>query len=323
MKFRTLPHLLACAAFIAAPTFADEPAPAKPTTPAAAELPGLPWHMVNLWWKGPEIMDFQSFSIDVDISEDVLSEKYNLYISTVYGSLNGFNYYGGIQTNCNGWDAANPASKKRLHGGHGFIFSRWSDKPDLTLDFVRPAKGGFVESAGYEGDFVSGRRPYPWKAGKYTFSLVRMDTQIVDGKPFTWVGCFVKEHATGADLFVNALRFPGDTLKQNGLNAAFIEFYSTSKLHGKPDIASLPPLVIRYSNLRFNGAPADFDHVSVNYIRKQMKRADGLGTPISPNLIRTVASPDGKEITCTLGNRILRDDEEPSRTLFKKPATAR
>ncbi|MFD0894754.1 hypothetical protein KBB96_04945 [Luteolibacter ambystomatis] len=190
------------------------------------------------------------------------------------------------------------------------------DSQGLTLADVRATSGGFVEAADYEGNFVSGRHPYPWTSGKYTFSLRRMDTQIVDGKPYTWVGAFVREHATSRDVFVNALRFPGEKLVHNGKNAAFLEFYSTERIYSPPDISTLPPLEIKLSNLRFNGMPADLTKVDAAFIRHDSKRPDGLGAPVSPNLIRVSASEDGREITCRLQNRIFPDSEEPNRTLW-------
>jgi hypothetical protein len=211
-----------------------------------------------------------------------------------------------------------PGDKKRLHGGHGFIFSRWSEQPDLTLEDVRATPGGFVETAGYEGHFASARRPYAWKAGKYTYALRRLDTQQVNGQAYTWVGAFVHEHATGREIFVGALRFAGDKLKHSGANCAFMEFYGTEKISQKPDIATLPPLVVKYSNLRFNGEPADLTKVSARFIRKEEKRPDGLSAPISPNILHVSASADGREITCALQNKIFADSEEPARALWTK-----
>jgi len=317
MKSLVLPALLALS--LVAPAGRAESGTAPAAAPKApAVLPGLPWHMINLRWTCPPVEDFNAFSIDVDISQDMPAETYNLYISTICGHINGTMYYGGIQTDCNGWDAMNPGDRKRLHGGHGFIFSRWSDKPDLSVADVRATPGGFVESAGYEGHFVSGRRPYPWKAGKYTFALRKLDTQRVDGTPFTWVGCFVTEHATGNTVFVNALRFPGDKLKHDGRNTAFLEFYATAKNARKPDIAALPPLVVKYSDVRFNGAPADIGKVTTRFIRKAEKRTDGLSAPVSPDIVRVVASDDGREITCSFVNKPYPAGEEPDRTLFEK-----
>jgi hypothetical protein len=304
---------------------AAETAPTSVAVPSAvekaAELPKVPWHMVNLWWStsGP-IEEFSEFSVDVDISTDMPAETYNLYIAPFGGmTINDESVYGGIQTNCNGWNAMAPGDQKRLHGGHGFIFSRWSEKSDLNLDDVRATPGGFVETAGYEGHFASVRRPYPWKAGKYTYSLRRLDTQMVNGRPYTWVGAFVREHASEREIFVGALRFAGDKLKNNGRNSAFLEFYGTEKTSHAPDIASLPPLVVKYSNLRFNGEPADLTKVTARFIRKDEKRADGLSAPISPNLLHVRASEDGREITCSLQNKVFPDAEEPDRVLWQKP----
>ena len=319
-------HLALCVAVQLAPfvtTAETAPVPAAPSigTEKAAKLPKVPWHMVNLWWKtsGP-IKDFAQFSIDIEISTDMPAETYNIFIAPFGGmTINGELVYGGIQSNCNGWDAMAPDNHKRLHGGHGFIFSRWSRTSGLTLDEVRATPGGFVETAGYEGHFASTRRPYPWKAGKYSYSLRRLDTQMVNGQPFTWVGAFVHEQETGREVFVGALRFPGDKLKNSGVNSAFMEFYGTAKNRKAPEIAKLPPLVVKYSNLRFNGKPADLTKVSAHFIRDEMKRPDGLATPISPNLLHVRISEDGREITCSLQNKVFADAEEPSRTLWVKP----
>jgi hypothetical protein len=294
---------------------------AADTTPAQAvetALPRLPWHMINLWWSSKgEVKDFTEFSVDIDISHDIPAETYNLYISPFSGTINDTLIYGGIQTNVNGWNAMEPKDQKRLHGGPGFIFSRWSKKPDLTLADVRATPGGFVEAAGYEGNFVSGRRPYPWTAGKYTYSLRRMDTEVTDGAARTWIGAFVKEHKSGKEIFVAALRFPGDSLTHAGKNAAFLEFYATETIHKAPAIANLPPLEVKFSNLRFDGAPADLAKVDASFIRQEAARPDGLRSPISPNLIHVTASEDGREITCKLQNKVFPDAEEPNRTLWK------
>jgi hypothetical protein len=316
----TIGSVLLLAPVLAAAETLSTAAPVQTAVESATALPKIPWHMVNLSWNtSGAIEDFSEFSIDVDISADMPAETYNLYIAPFGGmTMNGESIYGGIQTNCNGWDAMVPGDHKRLHGGHGFIFSRWSEKPTLTLDDVRATPGGFVETAGYEGNFASARRPYAWKAGKYTYSLRRLDTQMLNGQPFTWVGAFVYEHASARHIFVGALRFAGSKLKNSGRNVAFIEFYSTEKNSKAPEIAALPPLVVKYSNLRFNGEPADLTKISARFIRKDEKRSDGLSAPISPNILHVSASEDGREITCSLQNKIFPEAEEPDRTLWAK-----
>ena len=315
MKFDRV--LLAALLALSPCIHAEESAPAA-VEEKAPSLPRLPWHMVNLWWstKG-EVKGFSEFSVDIDISHDIPAETYNLYISPFSGTINDHLIYGGIQTNVNGWNAMEPKDQKRLHGGPGFIFSRWSKKPDLTLADVRATPGGFVEAAGYEGNFVSGRRPHAWTAGKYTYSLRRMDTETVEGTPRIWIGAFVKEHKSGKEIFVAALRFPGETLTHGGKNAAFLEFYATEKNHKAPEITKLPPLEVKFSNLRFNGAAAELSKVDASFIREDKTRPDGLRSPVSPNLVRVTASDDGREITCKLQNQIFPDTEEPNRTLWK------
>ncbi|MDR2981359.1 MAG: hypothetical protein LBV12_03830, partial [Puniceicoccales bacterium] len=144
------------------------------TAPKVEKLPNLPWHMVNLWWNfEKETADFQSFSIDFSINQTVDSSKLNLYIAPIgYGKFNEVGFYGGIQTNSGGWPAAKIDEKWRHDIGKGAIFSRWG-KGAMSLDNARAAIDGVYESAGYEGDFVSVRRPFPWTAGKYTYSLFR------------------------------------------------------------------------------------------------------------------------------------------------------
>ena len=44
----------------------------------------------------------------------------------------------------------------------------------------RPSVGGFCQSSGHEGDFVSVRRPYEWKKGKFTYKVVQMDKEEID-----------------------------------------------------------------------------------------------------------------------------------------------
>ena len=105
-------------------------------TPVERPLPNektkLPWHMVNLWWTLPETPDFESLEIDVTVSDDVDPAKLNLYIAPIgLGQLNDTNFYGGIQTNINGW--ANKESRERVHRGKGGIFPRWSSDKTTPL----------------------------------------------------------------------------------------------------------------------------------------------------------------------------------------------
>ena len=151
---------------------------------ASAEEPQyarMPWHLVDLWWDIGQDVPFESYSIDVTISED-LPASTNLYIAPVgLGHLSKTAFYGGIQTQADGNTKSDPKLRKL---GPGFLMSMWGER---SLDAIRPSQGGYCQSSGHEGDFVSVRRPYEWKKGTYTYRVVKMDRETVDGNPSTWV----------------------------------------------------------------------------------------------------------------------------------------
>ncbi|MCE9546762.1 MAG: hypothetical protein K8T25_14880 [Planctomycetia bacterium] len=187
-------------------------------------------------------MPFESYSVDVTVSEDVPAST-NLYISPIgNGRLSGTQFYGGIQTQADG----NTRSDPRLQRiGPGFLMSMWGER---SLDAIRPSQGGFFQSSGHEGNFVSVRRPYAWNKGKYTYRVVKMDKQMVDGKPATWVGAFVYCHEKNENIFVGALRFKGENLVLERKIASFIEIYGSRK-----PVDQIPKLVVTFGNLKVNG----------------------------------------------------------------------
>jgi hypothetical protein len=123
------------------------------------QYPPPPWHLVDLWWDVGQDAPLESYSIDVDISGDVPSTT-NLYVAPIgIGHLSETPFYGGIQTQADGYTKRDQHLRKI---GPGFIFSMWGER---NLDAIRPSVGGFCQSSGHEGDFVSVRRPYDWKKG--------------------------------------------------------------------------------------------------------------------------------------------------------------
>ncbi|MGA2256634.1 MAG: hypothetical protein ABSG53_18450, partial [Thermoguttaceae bacterium] len=40
-----------------------------------SEYPPPPWHLIDVWWDIGQDMTFQSYSVDVDISDDVPATK--------------------------------------------------------------------------------------------------------------------------------------------------------------------------------------------------------------------------------------------------------
>ena len=69
-----------------------------------------PWHLVDIWWDMGEDQPFESYAIDVTISADVPSSV-NLYIAPIgLGQLSGIKFYGGIQTQADGYSKATAIS---------------------------------------------------------------------------------------------------------------------------------------------------------------------------------------------------------------------
>lgn len=269
--------------------------PAQPATAAMGPspdvaLPPRPWHMVNLWW------DFHApaasasathIAIDVTVDRDV-STAHNLYIAPAgLGELGGQRFYGGLQSNINGWPGAQAGA--RVHAGKGAIFSRWAAGPGapVGLDHVRVLRDGLCESAGYEGEFCSVRRPYAWTKGVYTWSVRKGDAEVVRGKPETWWVCEVKDHASGRVTEIGSLRFAGDTFTYWDRHCAFVEVYATSQV---PE-SDIPACHVTFGMPRVNGIEPPLKGARVHYPRES--------GPVSPPCVRTVE--DGRSIRCEVG----------------------
>ena len=159
-----------------------------------------------------------TFSVNRDVPDSV-----NLYIAPMGGqNLNEIMFYGGIQSNVNGWSS--PTEQVRVYRGPGAIFSRWGGEP-VSIDAARPVDGGLCESAGYEGEFVSVRKPIVWKAGTYTWEVRKEEVEEIEGKPHSWFACFLRDHDRNKDHRVGALRFEGDTFTFGGQSTSFVEIY--------------------------------------------------------------------------------------------------
>jgi hypothetical protein len=259
MSFRRLFLMVAGLLVSSCPTFAAEPEPAK-------EYKSTPWHLVDLWWDIGQESSFESYSVDVEISDGVPSTK-NLYIAPVgIAHLSKTPFYGGIQTQSDGCTKRDQHLRKI---GPGFIFSMWGER---SLDAIRPSIGGFCQSSGHEGDFVSVRRPYEWKKGKYTYKVVRMDKEEIDGQPCTWVGVFVYPQEKDENVFVGALRFKGENLVLAGKAASFVEVYGP-----KIPVEEIPKLTVTFGNLTVDGKPATVNGVSAIYPKGVPDYAEAVG----------------------------------------------
>jgi hypothetical protein len=256
----------------------------------------MPWHLVDVWWDIGKDVPFQSYSIDVTISEEILSST-NLYIAPIgLGHLGKTPFYGGIQTQVDGHTKKDPEVRKL---GPGFLFSMWDER---SLDAIRPSLGGFCQSSGHEGDFVSVRRPYEWHKGTYTFKMVRMDREEIDGKPYTWVGVFVYSHEKDENVFVGAVRFKGEDLVLSHKLASFVEVYGR-----RIPVSEIPPVTVTLGNLVVNGKPVVVSSAEAVYpkgvpdyadtIAKDSQMVITIGKPVEGRTKRTarlIPAEDGK-----------------------------
>lgn len=305
---------LALAALLAVPSLrAEEDLCAQPSPEVmAAELgitlPKRPWHLVNFWWDFEKPVEhFTSLEIDVTIDRDVPS-TYNLYVSPCgIAKINGLQFYGGIQTNINGW--VSNENRERVFPGKGAIFSRWSSdlKTPIGLHHVRTAGPDcLVESAGYEGEFASVRRPFKWSKGTYTWSITKGETEMINGQPATWFHCRVKDHAKPDEVFeVGSLRFEGDDFTFWPKHSAFVEVYSTAKIPK----SNIPKVQVTFGWPRLNGQKAALKKTSAYY--------PNVG-PAGPDC--AIAKADGENCVVELGPIFKRDEAQRRHPIELKSA---
>jgi hypothetical protein len=278
------------------------------TVPGANRLPRLPWHLADIWWTfdGPTPR-FESLDLDVTIDRDV-STNVNLYIAPCgLGELSGVRFYGGLQSNCNGWESR--TNSTRVHLGRGGIFSRWG-QGKLSVSQARGADDSRYEAAGYEGDFVSVRRPLVWTQGRYTWSLRACDTETVAGQDYTWVSCFVTAHETGLTRYIGSLRFEGKNLTFWDRHAAFVEVYSTAQIPR----SEIPEVKVTFGYPRVNGQPPKLK--SARVIHPGPGERSG-----SPDCATAVA--EGSDVVVTVGPIFERDPQERRHALDVKEPAAR
>ena len=79
-----------------------------------------------------------------------------------------------------------------------------------------------------------------------------MDKEMVEDKPFTWVGAFVYSHGKDEHVFIGALRFPGENLVLDQKIASFVEVYGRAI-----PVEQIPKVTVTFGNLRVNGQPVD------------------------------------------------------------------
>ena len=265
-------------------------------------LPPLPWHLADVWWEFEKpVESFERLEVEVNIDRDV-PESYNLYVAPVgLAQINGLDFYGGLQTNVNGWNSKK--SRTRVHPGMGGIFSRWSrdKKTPIGLSHVRMVDGGLCESAGYEGQFCSVRRPFKWGKGTYIYSVSK--AKVENDK--TWFDCRVLNKATGKETDVGGLLFEGKTFTFWARHSAFVEVYATSRIPR----SGIPKVNVTFGYPLLNGIKPK--------LRKSWAYHPATGVAGSPACAEVRAVKDKVEVR--VGPIFLRDPKKLSYPLEVSP----
>jgi hypothetical protein len=289
-RTRLLPPFLLAFLSICLGTAAGED---QPPTEEPKYAP-MPWHLVDTWWDIGQETPFESLAVDVTVGDDVPSAV-TLYIAALgLGHLSKTPFYGGIQTQADGYTKRD---QKVRPLGPGFLFSMWGER---SHDAIRPSEGGFCQSSGHEGDFVSVRRAYAWKKGKYTYRLTRMDREMIDGTPHTWIGAFVYAHEKDENVFVGALRFKGEGLVLDRKVANFVEVYGRRR-----PVADIPRVTVTFGPPVVNGVAATKPTAEAVYPKAVPDYADAVakdgslvitvGQPVEGRAKRRVTLIDNKE----------------------------
>ena len=267
----------AAAALIALLSFCAASPAQEPKGRGDRDAP-MPWHLVDLWWDLGDDAPFESYAVEVTINDDVPEDSY-LYVAPVgLGHLDKTAFYGGIQTRSDGHTKRDQNVRPL---GPGFLFSMWGER---KLDAIRPSLGGFCQSSGHEGYFVSARRPYKWRKGTYTYRVVKMDAEEVRGAPATWVGAFVHAYDNDENVFVGALRFPGKDLTLSRKVASFVEVYGP-----RVPAEKIPKVTVSFGTPVVNGKAARLASVEAVYPEKVPDYADAVAR--DGKVVVTVGSP--------------------------------
>ncbi|MFN3076742.1 MAG: hypothetical protein ABT940_07680 [Alphaproteobacteria bacterium] len=211
-------------------------------TATAAEYKPLPWHLADYHHHLPEVSDFGTLSIDVDIRGKI-GEGDFLFLAPLWGHIGRNSFYFGMQT-----DMIDDTHNRVV--GRGLLFSRWG--PATTAD-ARAAAGGWstalTDAKSREGDFTSVRRGYAWTPGRYTFRLTVQGSGTSGGQ---WLALSMEDHQTGRRVPVGSLRFEDGTPARFGTRpVSFVEVYRrppgtvASQPYSPPPLAvTMGPLVV-------------------------------------------------------------------------------
>lgn len=175
----------------------------------------LPSGLTYVWWRFG-VPDFEDFQLDITIHND-LETRPGMYFQIYQGQVGDVGFYFGLQT-----DVYQP---DRGGQGKGLIFSRWKTR---DLADARAASDGWVQSAGYEGDFIGVRKKYNWTNRRYRLRLTALDE---DDKG-VWYGFFILDYDRNIEDYGGSIRFPkqaGQRPKIKDGGGTWLEVYSGAR----------------------------------------------------------------------------------------------
>lgn len=232
--------------FTPAPTSSPRPTrtPWPTPTPTPTQIPGradlyerasTPEHMANMWWGWGAFPTFSEYVVDFTIHNDPgsFSDTNGLYLMVCWGEIGETAFYFGLQTNV----------QRR---SKGLIFSRWDER---DLSYALTAEGGWIESAGHEGDFIGVRLRYDWGAGDYR---MRLAPTSLDDKG-QWYGVWLTDLDTGVTTWAGSLAFP----LKDGVARVNNLTYTTLEIYGRPiRPIDIPEWHVSMSRPMADGVPA-------------------------------------------------------------------
>jgi len=196
----------------------------------------LSWHLTDIETHLNQNVKLEKLEIDFSILNDIPSDL-NLYIALFSGSINNKYFYGGVQT------------KVDVTNHPGLIFSRWDERDKRA---IRTDSLGYKCSSGYEGDFISVRKPFEWSKGKYKISIITdSDTLMLNGKVHRWVTMHIYSYDTGKEVKNGSLAFPGDTLILGKNLGIFLEVFGS--LNQKFALKDIPEMKFSFERFLVNG----------------------------------------------------------------------
>ncbi len=258
------------------------------------EYAPMPWHLVSTQWDIGQETPFKSLAVDVTISDKV-PYSVKLYIAPISSSLSQTSFFGGLQTQADGYTKSDPTFREI---GPGFLFSMWGERSE---EAIRPADGGIFRSdRDNNDDYVSVRRPFEWKKGKYTYRLSVMDQEMVKDKAYTWVGAFMYAHEKNENLFIGALRFKGDKLVLDREVRNFVAVYGERR-----PVTDIPKVTVTFGPPVVNGTTVKNPTAEAVYLKGVPDYADAVakdgsvvitvGTPIEGREKRRITLIEGKK----------------------------